>query len=337
MGIKPTNTAALSTVASLSAIANTEASVFEGVADNLYPDDATRHDTESFRSLEVRSEEFEKVMAIRSELKERWRLTAAATAGKGPMKHDTSNQAMVVMGRFTGLLSAYSALPDHNVIRLFNDFLAADEVLANNIEIPGASALIGLSWSAFLDERAPAHRVAGYLNEVARIGALLASGRRITGIGVEMPEITLRMWSTFISRTNNVIRPKFQTLRPEVDAIEDERKAIEIKNASFAKRTFREYALKLLEQGDAPKHPVMISEECGISRRAILSAIRFINQLIYFKALIEGSEIDRYEYLLTSVKRIPDPIVSAAYAFMGEDNFRIIQYDHMFSNDGIVI
>jgi len=337
MGIKPIDISALSCAASMGAAGGIGPSASDVAAGMMSPHHSTQKFDESFRSTKDRSEELERVMEIRSDVKQSWRVSGADMAGNVAIKDYTSSQAMAVMGRFAGLLKAYSTSSDQNVIRLFNNFLASDEILAGHIEIPGASSLMQLSWSAFLDGRMPAYRVIGYLNEVARIGALLASGRRITAIGVEMPEITLKMWSTFICRTNKVIRPKLQTLRPEVDAIEGDRKAIEIKSASFAKRPFREYALKLLEQGDTPEHPVMITEESGTSRRAILSAIRFVNQLIYIKALMEGSEIDRYEYLLTSVKRVPDPIASAAYALLGEDNFRIVQYDHMFSDKGIVI
>lgn len=322
MAIKPVNTAAVLDMAALSATAlSTVPNVDEG-----------------FRSVHsLPPGKLERVTKIRSDIRERWQKIPVAFAGKGPLDPDTIREAKMVLSRFTGLIQAYPSLSDENMIRLFDNFLVAEEAVGENTEIPGAESIIHLAWSEFMNWRAPAHRVAGYLNEIARIGALMASGRRITAVGVEMPEITIKAWSTHLNRTDGMIRPKVHTLRPEVDAIEDGRKAIEIKNASLSKKTFVKHVLMLLEQGAAPEYPIMVSEGERQSHRQILGAIRFVDQLIYYKKILESPPLEKFEYLLTSVKRVPDPIISAAYGFIGEENFRMIQYDHMFSSEGIVI
>jgi hypothetical protein len=253
------------------------------------------------------------------------------------MDYRTAEQGMIALSPLLGLLEAYSESSDENIIRLFDGFLSAEETLGKHAHIPGIEGLVRLAWRAFLNGRTPPFRVTGYLNEVARIGALLASGRRITGVGVEMPKITVRAWSGRINRSSPVIWPKKHTLRPEIDVMEEGRKGIEIKHASFAKRTFREYTLKLLEQGIEPRDPIRIPEGRKVSPRLIEGAIRFVNQMIYYRKLMDGGHLDKVEYLLTSVKRVPEEITSAAHAFLGEENFRFIQYDGMFSNEGTVI
>ena len=294
--------------------------------------------TQGFRSIyDVPSEEITRITEIRSDIRERWKKVPVAFAGMAPLRSDTIREPNMVLSRFPGLLEAYPHLTDESLIRVFNNFLTAEEKIGENIDVPGAEPLIHLAWSEFMNADARAHRVAGFLNEVARIGALMAAGRDITAIGAEMPETTFKGWSTHLSRIDGMIRPKTMTFRPEVDAIEDGRKAIEVKNAVFTKRTFIKYALMLLEQGASPEHPVVVSKGERESRRQILGAIRFVNQLIYYGELLESSSIEMFEYHLTSVKRVPDPVISAAYGFLGEESFRMIQYDHMFAKEGIVI
>jgi hypothetical protein len=338
MVLKSANAAAISGAAALSVIREENGMAYAWTDSPPETLGQTPHVTEGFRSIyDVPPEELDRVTEIRSDIRESWRKIPVAFVGKGPLGPETIREGRVVLSRFTGLLEAYPNLTDENLIRMFDNFIRAEDIVNKGEDIPGAESIVHLAWSTFMNCRAPAYRVAGFLNEIARIGAFMASGKRITAVGAEMPEMTLKAWSTHLNRTDGMIRPKVHTLRPEVDAIEDGRKAIEIKSVSFAKRTFREYALKLLEQGDAPEHPVMISANLGTSHRSILGAIRFVNQLLYYRKILEIPPLERLEYHLTSVKRIPDSIISAAYGFMGEDYFRMIQYDHMFSDDGIVL
>lgn len=321
MTIKPGNTAAALNMAALGAATLS----------------AVPNVDEGFRSVHsISPEEMERVAEVRSHTRRCWKEIPLTFTTRGPLKPKSINEAKKVINRFTGLLEAYPNLTDENLIRMFDNFLLAEEWIDAHIDVPGAAPIMHLAWSEFMNWRAPAHRVAGYLNEIARIGALMAKGRNITAVGAKMPEITIKAWSTDVSWTNGKIRPKKLTLRPEIDAIENGIKAIEIKNASLSKRTFVNYALKLLEQGDAPEYPLMIEEGERQARRQILSAIRFVNQLLYYRKVIENPPLNMLEYQLTSVRRIPDSIVSAMYGFMGE-NFMMIQYDHMFSSDGIVI
>jgi len=323
MNLKPGN------IAILPGLAVTDAATAAGGA---------QHVTESFRNVSDQAPvELERMVSVRNQVKERWRMVPTSFAENGPMDYRTAEQGMIALSPLTGLLEAYSESSDENIIRLFDGFLAAEETLGKHAHIPGIETIVRLAWRAFLNGRTPPFRVTGYLNEVARIGALLASGRRITGVGVEMPEITVRAWSSRINRSSRIIWPKKLTLRPEIDVLEEGKKGIEIKYASFAKRTFREYTLRLFEQGVDPKDPIRIPEERKVSPRLIESAIRFVNQLIYYRELMDGGHLEKMEYLLTSVKRVPEELSSAVYAFLGEENFRFIQYDGMFSREGTVI
>jgi hypothetical protein len=338
MVLKSANLVAISGATALSVIKEVDGMSYAWTENPPETLGRTPHVTEGFRSIyAVPPEDLDRVTEIRSDIRDSWQRIPVAFAGKGPLSSDTIREANMVLSRCTGLLGAYPNLADENLIRMFDNFLTAEEKIGGSIGIPGAESIVHLAWSEFMNWRAPAHRVAGFLNEIARIGALMASGRRITAVGMELPEMTLKAWSTHLNRTDGMIRPKVHTLRPEVDAIEDGRKAIEIKNASLTKKTFRKYVLMLLEQGAAPGYPVRISEGERESHRQILSAIRFVNQLIYYRGILESSPLHMVEYHMTSVKRVPDSIISAAYGFMGDDSFKMIQYDHMFSDDGIVL
>lgn len=295
--------------------------------------------TKSFRS--VRSNSFlgtEKITSTMDIVRRRWGELGPVSDGT-IVAPEAAKETMAILNRFPGLLEANPSLSEEELIGLFDNFIHADNTLAGNSSVPGINSLISLTWGELMNPKAMFRRVNGYINETARVSALLVAGRKIMGVGVEMPAIKIKAWSTHINRCDGKIRPKMQTLKPEVDVIEFGGRAIEIKQASFTRsEKLIYYILRLLEQGSSPEQPVELSNASEMTRRTAFTAIRFVNQLLYYKELLRISPLKMIEYDITAPKRpMPTLIASAAYAFMGEENFRIIQYDDMFSSEGAEI